>query len=74
MVTQEKRANKVKTTRMVGQMLDAYYEDLKHAPEEGRMVAWVTGPPGFLPLLAMRIPYLHGEAYGATTSARKVAK
>jgi benzoyl-CoA reductase subunit B len=54
-------------------MTDAYYAELKRAQQEGRIVAWGVGAPGFVPLLrAMDISFLHGEAYSAMVSARKV--
>lgn len=69
------KANRPKTTELIGKMVDAYYEDLKRAPQEGRLVAWGVGAPGFVPLLkAMDIAYLHGEAYSAMVSARRVEK
>lgn len=69
------KANRPKTTELIGRMVDTYYDDLKRAPQEGRLVAWGIGAPGFVPLLkAMDIAYLHGEAYSAMVSARKAEK
>lgn len=56
-------------------MIDAYYEEVKHAPQEGKQVCWWFGFPGFPALLeAMDIPQVQGEALGARLSARKEEK
>lgn len=67
----EKKANRLRTTRMVKDMVDRYYADLKQAHDQNRLLCWCVGPTPFEPLMAMDIAYLHGENYGAFAAARK---
>lgn len=63
--------NRLKTTARVKGMMDAYYEDIRQAPDRGRKVAWTTGPVPFEFFRVMDVAFQHGESYGAYTAARK---
>jgi len=55
----------------IGKVTDAFYDELRHAPENGKKVAWCGGYPTTFPILrAMDIAYLFEDVYAATAAAR----
>lgn len=69
--TEKPKRNNLKSISRVGQIADAFYEDLRRAPEEGRAVTWVGGFATPFPFLrAMDIAYLFEDVYAATAAAR----
>jgi len=73
-MTMEKRANRVNTTRLVRDMVNDFYDSLRRAKEEGRLVCWGVGPITYTPLLTMDIAFLHLENYATLCSGRKGEK
>jgi benzoyl-CoA reductase subunit B len=63
--------NRLKTTALVKEMMDAYYEDIRQAPSQGRKVVWTTGTVPFELFRVLDIAFEHGESYGAYAAARK---
>lgn len=75
MEAKAKKTNRLETIKRVGQMIDAYYEEIRRAPQEDKQVCWWFGFPGFPTILqAMDIPHVQGEGLGARLSARKEEK
>jgi benzoyl-CoA reductase subunit B len=71
MVAKERKANRLKTGSLVGQYLNTYLDEIRRAPQEGKLVAYTCGFPIWFMLSAQDIAYVHGEGYGAFSSARK---
>lgn len=67
----ERKANRVKTTKLVKTMIDREYAKVNEAREQGKLVAWLVGPPPYDMLRAMDITYVHMENYAAMCTARK---
>jgi len=65
------RTNRLKIAASIGPLIFKQREDLLHAHEQGKKVAWTTGGGPFLPLLAMDIQYHHAPSYAAWTCGRK---
>ncbi len=65
------KPNRVKTTALVGDMVNEFYTNIRQAPALGRPVAWCVGATPFELLLAMDISYVHMENYAAMLSARR---
>jgi benzoyl-CoA reductase subunit B len=69
-VTPEKRANKLKSTRIAGKLVNDYWETVWRAKEEGKLVCWYEGSAINPFLEAADICWVHGEAYSAMLAAR----
>jgi benzoyl-CoA reductase subunit B len=66
-----KKVKRLQSIAQVGKVVDAFYEDLRQAPQQGRKVAWCGGYPTPFPILrAMDIAYLFEDVYAATAAAR----
>ncbi|MFQ5875781.1 MAG: 2-hydroxyacyl-CoA dehydratase, partial [Dehalococcoidia bacterium] len=66
-----KNVRRLDSIATVGKIADAFYEDLRQAPQQGRPVAWCGGFPTTFPILrAMDIAYLFEDVYAATAAAR----
>ena len=67
---QPRTANKLKSTRIAGKLVNDYWEMVWRAKEQGKNVCWYKGighqsvPPGG------RHRWVHGEAYSAMLAAR----
>jgi benzoyl-CoA reductase subunit B len=64
------RANRLKTTKMGGKLVNDYWSDLFAAKDDGRKVIWYNGtyiPPFFH---AHNCAYVHGEAWSAYLAAK----
>lgn len=71
MSTTVDRPQRLNSIARVGKIVDDFYEDLRHAPEEGRYVTWAGGFPTTFPIFrAMNIAYLFEDVYAATAAAR----
>lgn len=68
-----KKANRLQATKINNKMVNAYWEDLFRAPEEGRLVCWTEGVQLNPILQAADIAWCHGEAAAALLAARKQA-
>ncbi len=66
-----KRANRLKATKLNNKMVNAYWEDLFQAKEQGRLVCWTEGVQLNPILQAADIAWCHGEAAAALLAARK---
>ena len=67
---QEKKANKLKSTRIAGKLVNDYWEMVWRAKEEGKLVCWYEGSAINPFLEAADICWVHGEAYSAMLAAR----
>ena len=63
-------ANKLKSTRMAGKLVNDYWEMVWRAKEEGKLVCWYEGSSINPFLEAADIVWVHGEAYSAMLAAR----
>ena len=64
------RATRLQSTRFGGKLVNAYWESLFHAKEEGKKVVWYNGtyiPPFFH---AHDLAWVHGEAWSAYLAAK----
>lgn len=62
---------RLESTKGIGKLLDDYYDELRQAPAQGKVVAWTTGAAPLTPLLAMDIAYQHAPSYAAYCTGRK---
>src|SRR3989337_2334933 len=70
-----KSTNRLKSAALVGKAVDAFYAELRRAPQEGKKLAFCDGYPLPFPILrAMDIAYMYGYAYSAMVAARHVEK
>lgn len=70
-----KEVKRLQSIARVGQVTDAFYEDLRQAGKQGKKICWVGGYPTIFPILrAMDIPYLFEDVYAATAAARHKEK
>ena len=69
-VQAEKRANKLKSTRIAGKLVNDYWEMVWRAKEEGKLICWYEGSAINPFLEAADICWVHGEAYSAMLAAR----
>jgi benzoyl-CoA reductase subunit B len=67
---EEKKANKLKSTRIAGKLVNDYWEMVWRAKEEGKLVCWYEGSAINPFLEAADICWVHGEAYSAMLAAR----
>jgi benzoyl-CoA reductase subunit B len=68
---EEKRlVNRVKTTKEVKAVVAEYYDGLRRAHGDDKLLAWTYGPVPFEILRAMDIRFEHLESYGAYLAAR----
>ena len=63
-------ANKLKSTRMAGKLVNDYWDMVWRAKEEGKLVCWYEGSAINPFLEAADIVWVHGEAYSAMLAAR----
>lgn len=68
--SQPKVANKLKSTRMAGKLVNEYWDMVFRAKEEGKLVCWYEGSAINPFLEAADICWVHGEAYSAMLAAR----
>lgn len=62
---------RLQTTKMVGKLVDAYWEELRNAPKMGKKVVWTCGPPSSQILFASQgIPFHYAEPFGAYVAGR----
>src|SRR3989304_3204274 len=64
-------ANIPVTTMKMGKMVDAYWDEIKAAPEEGRKVAWHVASPGTILTYAAGRPSLMHASYAPYCSGRR---
>jgi benzoyl-CoA reductase subunit B len=69
-VTPDKRANKLKSTRIAGKLVNDYWDMVWRAKEEGKLICWYEGSAINPFLEAADICWVHGEAYSAMLAAR----
>ena len=63
------KANRLKTTKQGGKLVNDYWENLFAAKDDGRKVIWYNGtyiPPFFH---AHNVAWVHGEAWSAYLAA-----
>jgi benzoyl-CoA reductase/2-hydroxyglutaryl-CoA dehydratase subunit BcrC/BadD/HgdB len=63
-------ANKLKSTRIAGKLVNDYWDMVWRAKEEGKLVCWYEGSAINPFLEAADICWVHGEAYSAMLAAR----
>src|SRR5690606_13380121 len=66
----DKRANRLKATKLGGEIVNDYWSNLFRAKEEGKKVVWYNGtyiPPFFQ---AHDLAWVHGEAWSAYLAAK----
>lgn len=64
------RANRLKSTRFGGKLVNEYWENLFRAKEQGKKIVWYNGtyiPPFFH---SHDLAWVHGEAWAANLAAR----
>ena len=69
-VKPEPYANKLKSTRIAGKMVNEYWEMVWRAKEERKLICWYEGSAINPFLEAADICWVHGEAYSAMLAAR----
>jgi len=75
MSTQEiKKANRLKSGKMVNKLVNDYWLDLMNARDAGKMVVYTTGLPSGMFMAAQDMAWIHGEGYGARVAARHEEK
>ncbi len=67
---EDKKANKLKSTRIAGKLVNDYWEMVWRAKEEGKLICWYEGSAINPFLEAADICWVHGEAYSAMLAAR----
>ena len=65
-----KKANRLKSGKMVNKLVNEYWEDLLLARENGKKVVYTTGLPIGPFMAAQDMAWIHGEGYGARVAAR----
>jgi len=65
-----KKANRLKSGKLVNKLVNQYWEDLIMAKEQGKLVCYTTGLPIGPFLDAQDMAWIHGEGYGARVAAR----
>ena len=68
-VKPQPRANRLKSTRIAGKLVNDYWEMVWRAKEEGKLVCWYKGSAMNPFLQAAGICWVHGEAYSAMLAA-----
>jgi benzoyl-CoA reductase subunit B len=63
-------ANKLKSTRIAGGLVNQYWDMVWRAKAEGKLVCWYEGSAINPFLQAADICWVHGEAYSAMLAAR----
>ena len=71
---ESKRANRVKSGKMVNKLVKEYWEDLINAKKAGKLVVYTTGLPIGPFMAAQDMAWIHGEGYGARVAAWHVEK
>jgi benzoyl-CoA reductase subunit B len=74
MVTQVKKANKLNSASLIGQMMTASFADIKRQAAEGKKVVWANGLPVYVLARAADMPVLHCEGLVAGLSAKRLEK
>ncbi len=72
-MTEAVYSNRLQTPKKVKHLTDDYYKWVTQSAQEGKKVAWCTGPVQHAPLRAMGIPYIHMHNYAARLAGRRVA-
>ncbi|MBF7082850.1 2-hydroxyacyl-CoA dehydratase [Desulfallas sp. Bu1-1] len=73
-VQETKKANRLKSGKMVNKLVNEYWQDLIHAKENGKLVVYTTGLPIGPFMAAQDMAWIHGEGYGARVAARHEEK
>ena len=74
METQVKKANRLNSASLIGQMMAASFVDIKRQAAEGKKVVWANGLPVYVLARAADVPVLHAEGFIAGLAARKQEK
>lgn len=74
MSEQEKKANRLKSGKMVNKLVNEYWLDLMEAKNTGKKVVYTTGLPIGPFMAAQDMAWIHGEGYGARVAARHEEK
>lgn len=69
-----KKANRLKSGKMVNKLVNEYWQDLINAKESGKLVVYTTGLPIGPFMAAQDMAWIHGEGYGARVAARHEEK
>lgn len=70
-VRQKVKANVPASVVKMGKMVDAYWEDIRRAPQEGKKVAWQVSAPGAILTQAAGMPTLFQAAFAPYCTARR---
>jgi len=70
--TAEKRANPLSFTRVGGQMITDYWENLFNAREQGKQIVWYNGGALNPFFQAAGLAWCHGEAFAARLAAQQL--
>jgi benzoyl-CoA reductase subunit B len=73
-VQEAKRANRLKSGKLVNKLVNEYWEDLINAKKTGKKVVYTTGLPIGPFMAAQDMAWIHGEGYGARVAARHEEK
>ena len=68
----EYRVNRLETTKMMGPMVDRYWEKLRRAHDDGLNTAWTVGPLFMIPMAAGCRTHFHA-GYASYTGGRRAA-
>jgi benzoyl-CoA reductase/2-hydroxyglutaryl-CoA dehydratase subunit BcrC/BadD/HgdB len=68
----EDRSNRLATTRVGGQMIADYWEDLFVAREQGKKIVWYNGGALNPMFQAAGLAWCHGEAFAARLAAQRL--
>ena len=71
---EEKKPNRLKSCKMVGKLVNEYWQDLINAKKSGKLVVYTTGLPIGPFMAAQDMAWIHGEGYGARVAARHEEK
>ncbi len=74
MIEQAKKANRLKSGRLVNKLVNDYWLDLMDAKNTGKKVVYTTGLPIGPFMAAQDMAWIHGEGYGARVAARHEEK
>ena len=74
METTVKKANKLNSASLIGQMMAVSFADIKRQAAEGKKVVWANGLPVYILARAADLPVLHAEGFIAGLAARRREK
>ena len=69
-MTEERLVNRISTTKEVRPVIAGWYDEIRTAHADGKLLAWTYGPVPFEIFRAMDIRFEHLESYGAYLAAR----